>query len=82
METTAPAQRLAVYGGEPMEVPDEHTGGPIRENIRTLAAKNGSRLSRFVFTLNNYTPTEYSWFTDTYCHTVKWIIVAIPITSK
>lgn len=34
------------------------------------------RLSRFVFTLNNYTEEEYSWLTEGWAQKVKWIIIA------
>lgn len=43
-------------------------GGPVRQ-------KNGLRLSRFVFTLNNWTQPEYDHLTKTFAPTVKWIII-------
>lgn len=35
-----------------------------------------TRLRRFVFTLNNYTPEEYRWITESFAPSVTWIIVA------
>lgn len=46
-------------------------GGPQRR------PKNGQRLSRFVFTLNNYTPEEYAWLTETFAPSVKWMIIGM-----
>jgi len=42
-------------------------GGPVR------GRRNGLRLSRFVFTLNNYTEKEYQSLVD-FAPSVKWII--------
>lgn len=44
-------------------------GGPQR-------TKNGLRLSRFVFTVNNWTQPEYDHITTIFAPSVKWIIVA------
>jgi len=41
-------------------------GGPARRN------QSGQRVSRFVFTLNNYTEEEYDFFLSFYC---QWIVV-------
>jgi len=35
----------------------------------------GDRLTRVVFTLNNYTDAEYKWFTEDFAPTTKWIII-------
>jgi len=32
-------------------------------------------VTRIVFTLNNYTPEEYTWFTETFAPTAKWGII-------
>jgi len=44
--------------------------------------KNGIRISRFVFTLNNWTPAEYQDLTERFAPTVKWIVVAKEHTQK
>lgn len=44
-------------------------GGPQRRG------KNGIRLSRFVFTLNNPTDLEYADLTEKFAPTVKWIVI-------
>lgn len=43
-------------------------GGPIR--------RTQNRLSRFVFTLNNWTQPEYDWIVNEWSPRVKWMIVA------
>lgn len=35
----------------------------------------GDRVTRVVFTLNNYTDAEYKWFTEDFAPTTKWIII-------
>lgn len=49
--------------------PQKKEGGPVR--TRTQA---GQRLSRFVFTLNNPTDAEESWF-PSFANSVKWLII-------
>lgn len=45
-------------------------GGPRRAN------KNGQRVSRFVFTLNNWTDEEYAKITEDFALQTKWLMVA------
>jgi len=44
----------------------------IRRNNQN---KNGQRLSRFVFTLNNWTPEEYTALTTRMVQNVKWCVI-------
>lgn len=50
-------------------LPTPSTGGPIRR------VPNGNRVSRFVFTLNNWTQEEYTHITSVFAPTVKWFVV-------
>lgn len=45
------------------------------------APKNGFRLSRFVFTLNNYTEQEYTDLTTRTAPTVKWMIIGKEVSE-
>lgn len=45
------------------------TGGPIRRN------QSGQRVSRIVFTLNNWTQLEYDDITNNLASKVKWMVV-------
>jgi len=57
----------------PATVPNSPAqGGPIRMNRQ----RGGQRLSRFVFTLNNWTQEEYDYLTNDLAPTVRWIIIA------
>lgn len=46
-------------------------GGPVR-----LRSQAGQRVSRFVFTLNNWTDAEYAELTEDFALQTKWMIVA------
>lgn len=37
--------------------------------------RTGTRVTRFVFTLNNWTQEEYDYLTKTFAPTVKWLII-------
>jgi len=56
------------------------------EPIRNSRKRNrsGQRLSRFVFTLNNYTEAEYLWLTETFAplYKPKWFIVGKEVGGK
>lgn len=41
----------------------------------TRASRAGSRVSRFVFTLNNWTQEEYDFLTTTFAEQVRWIVI-------
>lgn len=49
------------------------SGGPVRANRN----RSGDRLSRFVFTINNYTDDEYQWLTTIFPqhYNPSWLIV-------
>lgn len=44
-------------------------GGPIRRS------RAGDRITRFVFTLNNWTQPEYLYLTTTFADQVKWLVI-------
>lgn len=44
-------------------------GGPVRRS------QAGSRVSRFVFTLNNWTQEEWTYLTEEFAPQVKWIVM-------
>lgn len=72
--TTAPAPIVIDLTGGPSapRMPlrlGSNTGGPQR-------SRNGSRLSRIVFTLPNWTDKEFKYLTEEFAPTVKWMIVA------
>lgn len=45
-------------------------GGPARRS------QAGERVSRFVFTLNNWTDTEYAYLTEEFALQTKWLMIA------
>jgi len=53
--------------------PGGSSSSPTNRAPRTQA---GTRIRRFVFTVNNPTLEEYRWLTEDYAPTVKWIIIA------
>ena len=68
----------------PVEVP--RTGGALRRASPTRAApyripKNAQRLSRFVFTLNNYTAWEYEDLIKNTAPTVQWMIIGKEVSE-
>lgn len=44
-------------------------GGPIRRD------RTGQRVSRIVFTLNNWTQPEYEFLTQTFAPQVTWMVI-------
>lgn len=44
--------------------------------IRRQRNRTGERISRAVFTLNNYTPEEYSYLTEEFAPKCSWMVVA------
>lgn len=44
--------------------------------LPSVRSSNGKRISRFCFTLNNWTDEEYESITGSFAPSVKWIIVA------
>lgn len=45
-------------------------------------SRSGDRVSRFVFTLNNYSPPEYNYLVNDFAPTVKWMCIGKEVGSN
>lgn len=59
---------------EPITRPTRTVNSPFVPP-RRVREQAGTRLSRFVFTLNNYTEEEYTYLTTEFSQEVRWIII-------
>lgn len=74
MDTTAPVFPVIAPVVDITSIPpalSDATGaqGPIRRS------RAGQRVSRIVFTLNNWTDEEYAYLTTVFAPTVRWIVI-------